>query len=300
MAIVGKRTWSQMLFDWFNTALMAFIIVIILYPVLNMLAISLSSDSAVLTSSVTFYPRGIDFDAYRQVFQNHVLFTAYGNTIFIAVISCVLSLVFTSFAAYPLAFADFDGKKVISFMIVFTMWFSGGMIPSFLVIRYLGLINSLWSLIFSSLIGAYHVVILRNFFESIPDSLIESAHLDGAHDFCVLFRIVWPLSKPALALIALWVVVGHWNDFFAPLLYLNDFHKYTLQLVLRDIVLNATGMELYGMNTAYTTVESSSYAAISEQTKNAVVFVSMIPMLMLYPFLQKYFVKGIMLGAVKG
>lgn len=298
MQVVGKRTLPQRCFTIFNTTFMIIFMVLILYPVLNILAISLSEDTAVLTGSVTFYPVGIDLSAYEKAFSNRLLLSSYMNTLMVSISGCVLTLIFTSMAAYPLAFCDFYGKKIISFLIMFTMWFSAGMIPSFMVVKTLGLVNNLASLVIVSLISAYNTIILRNYYESIPASLVESAYLDGANDFNVLVRIITPMAKPALAIIALWSVVGHWNDFFAPLIYINDTKKYTLQLVLRDIVLEASGTELYGMST--TTVEGSSHSAISEQTKNAVVFLAMVPMLIIYPFLQKYFVKGMMIGAVKG
>lgn len=298
MQVVGKRTVSQKCFTIFNTLFMIIFMILILYPVLNILAISLSEDTAVLTGSVTFYPMGLDLSAYEKAFTNRLLLSSYMNTVLVAVTGCIFTLVFTSMAAYPLAFCDFYGKKVVSFMIMFTMWFSAGMIPSFMVVKTLGLVNNLASLVIVSLISAYNTIILRNYYESIPASLVESAYLDGANDFGVLAKIITPMAKPALAIIALWSVVGHWNDFFAPLIYINDTKKYTLQLVLRDIVLEASGTELYGMST--TTVEGSSHSAISEQTKNAVVFLAMVPMLVIYPFLQKYFVKGMMIGAVKG
>ena len=298
MQVVGKRTVSQKCFTVFNTLFMIIFMILILYPVLNILAISLSEDTAVLTGSVTFYPMGLDLSAYEKAFTNRLLLSSYMNTVLVAVTGCIFTLIFTSMAAYPLAFCDFYGKKVVSFMIMFTMWFSAGMIPSFMVVKTLGLVNNLASLVIVSLISAYNTIILRNYYESIPASLVESAYLDGANDFGVLAKIITPMAKPALAIIALWSVVGHWNDFFAPLIYINDTKKYTLQLVLRDIVLEASGTELYGMST--TTVEGSSHSAISEQTKNAVVFLAMVPMLVIYPFLQKYFVKGMMLGAVKG
>ncbi len=298
MQVVGKRTVSQKCFTVFNTLFMIIFMILILYPVLNILAISLSEDTAVLTGSVTFYPMGLDLSAYEKAFTNRLLLSSYMNTVLVAVTGCIFTLVFTSMAAYPLAFCDFYGKKVVSFMIMFTMWFSAGMIPSFMVVKTLGLVNNLASLVIVSLISAYNTIILRNYYESIPASLVESAYLDGANDFGVLAKIITPMAKPALAIIALWSVVGHWNDFFAPLIYINDTKKYTLQLVLRDIVLEASGTELYGMST--TTVEGSSHSAISEQTKNAVVFLAMVPMLVIYPFLQKYFVKGMMIGAVKG
>ncbi|MDY3278642.1 MAG: carbohydrate ABC transporter permease [Eubacteriales bacterium] len=298
MQVVGKRTVSQKCFTVFNTLFMIIFMILILYPVLNILAISLSEDTAVLTGSVTFYPMGLDLSAYEKAFTNRLLLSSYMNTVLVSVSGCIFTLVFTSMAAYPLAFCDFYGKKVVSFMIMFTMWFSAGMIPSFMVVKTLGLVNNLASLVIVSLISAYNTIILRNYYESIPASLVESAYLDGANDFGVLAKIITPMAKPALAIIALWSVVGHWNDFFAPLIYINDTKKYTLQLVLRDIVLEASGTELYGMST--TTVEGSSHSAISEQTKNAVVFLAMVPMLVIYPFLQKYFVKGMMIGAVKG
>ena len=298
MQLAGKRSASQRAFTVFNTVLMILFMAVILYPVLNMFAISLSEDTPVLTGSVTFYPKGLDLNAYEKAFQNRMLMRSYLNTIIISVAGCLCSLVFTSLAAYPLAFGDFYGKKIISFLIMFTMWFGAGMIPTFMVVRMLHLIDNMLSLVLVSLISAYNTIILRNYYESIPMSLVESGYLDGANDFQVLLHIVTPMAKPSLAIIALWVVVGHWNDFFNPLIYLNSTDKYTLQLVLRDIVLEATGTEIYGMN--QTTVDGLSHTAISEQTKNAVVFLATVPMLILYPFLQKYFVKGMMLGAVKG
>jgi len=302
LAAVHKKKLSEVAFDMANYLFMGLFLIIILYPILNMVSISLSDDYYVLTNKITIYPRGFDVDAYAQIFTNKSLLRSFGNTVFVAVIACGLSLLIDSLAAYPLAFSNFLGKKVFTTLLIFTMWFSGGMIPTFLVVKNLGLLNSLWSLILSSMLSAYHVIILRAFFETIPPSLVESAKIDGANEFTILFRIVWPLSKPALALIALWVVVGHWNAFLTPLIYLNDIKKYTLQLVLRDIVL-LSGSDLYGLSTITSSTATggdvTSYSAISEQTKNAVIFVSMIPMLILYPFLQKYFVKGIMLGAVK-
>lgn len=293
-----QQSCGQRVFTVFNTLFMILFMAIILYPVLNILAVSLSSDTPVLTGKVTIYPVGIDLAAYKIAFSNKLLLSSYMNTIFVAVVGSLLSVIMTSFAAYPLAYVDFYGKKLISFLIMFTMWFSAGMIPSFMVIRSLGLFNSLFSLILGGLVSAYNTIILRNYYNTIPSALVESAYLDGANDFQVLFHIVTPMAKPALAIIVLWGVVGFWNDFFGPLLYLHDSNKYTLQLVLRDIVMEASGTELYGMSNA--TVDGASHSSISEQTRNAVVFLSMVPMLIIYPFLQKYFVTGMMIGAVKG
>lgn len=298
MQIAGKKTVPQKVFTVCNTLIMIVFMMLILYPVLNMFSISLSDDTPVLTGSVTFYPRGWDTSAYAKAFENRMLMRSYMNTVIVAVTGCLCSLVFTSLAAYPLAFGDFYGKKIVSFLIMFTMWFGAGMIPTFMVVKNLHLGDRMITLVLISLISAYHTIILRNYYESIPMSLVESGYLDGANDFQVLIHIVTPMAKPSLAIIALWVVVGHWNDFFNPLIYLTSTSKYTLQLVLRDIVLEASGTEIYGMT--QTTVDGLSHSAISEQTKNAVVWLATMPMLVLYPFLQKYFVKGMMLGAVKG
>ena len=298
MHTAGKKTFSQKLFIVANTTFMILFMIVILYPVLNIFAISLSEDTPVLTGRVTVYPIGWDTTAYENAFNNRMLLRSYVNTVLLAIVGSGLSLVLTSLAAYPLAYCEFYGKKVISFLIMFTMWFSAGMIPTFMVIRNLGLINSMLSLIFLHLISAYNTIILRNYYESIPHALVESAYLDGANDFQVLIKIVTPMAKPSLAIILLWCIVGHWNDFFNPLIYLNSTDKYTLQLVLRDIVLEASGTELFGMTN--TTLDGASHSAISEQTRNAVVFLAMVPMLIIYPFLQKYFVTGMMIGAVKG
>ena len=298
MSHAGAHSPGRKVFLGINAFVMILFVLIILYPILNMFSISLSEDTAVLTGRVTVYPIGLDLNAYERAFQNRLLMRAYLNTVLVAGAGCFCSLVMTSLAAYPLAYGDFYGKKIISFLIMFTMWFSAGMIPTYMVVRNLGLIDHLFSLVAVSLVSAYHTIILRNYYESIPMSLVESGYLDGANDVQILLRIITPMSKPALAVIALWVVVGHWNAFFAPLIYINSMEKYTLQLVLRDIVINASGIEIYGMN-ANVLETGTNEAAISEQTKNAVVFLSIFPMLVLYPFLQKYFVKGIMIGAVK-
>lgn len=219
------------------------------------------------------------------------------NSAFVALVGCILSVIAISIAAYPLAYGDFTGKKAYTLFLLFTMWFSGGIIPTFMTIRWLGLLNSLWSLIINGLVTAYYVIIVRNFFDSIPFSVIESAQIDGANDYIILFSLIIPLAKPVLATVALWIIVDHWNDYLNPLIFLSAREKYTLQLVLKDIVLESES-SMYGLSAAMTT--DNGVAAISQQTRNAVLVVSMIPMIIVYPFLQRYFVSGIMLGAIKG
>ena len=294
MVIIGKKSIGSKVFNILLLLFLTGFVIAIIYPFLNLISLSFSEEGPVLRGEISFFPKGFTLVAYKEVFTNKAIWGAYGNSIFVAGVGCFLSLIFTSFAAYPLAFSNFIGKKVISVMIVITLWFNAGMIPAFLVMKSVGLIDSLWALILGALMNAFNILILKSFFMSIPDSLIESAKMDGANDFRILFGIVLPLSKAALATIALWVIVGHWNDFFNPLIYLNSYKNFTLQIVLKDIVL-ANSAIMYGIDN-----RDNTMSAIPDQVKNAVLLVSMVPMLAIYPFLQKYFVKGIMLGAVKG
>lgn len=298
MSLTIKPTKGEKAFDVFNIVLMIVLCFIFLFPVLNVLAISLSGSGPVLRNEVFIWPKQMTLVAYRDIIANKYIFRAYGNTIFVAVVGCVSTLLMVSLAAYPIAFCDFYGKKIFSAMILISLWFGGGMIPTYLVMRSVGLTNTLWALIVNVLCSSYYVIVLRSFFiGGIPMSLIESMRIDGANDFQILFRLVLPLSKAALATIALWIVVGHWNDFFAPLIYLQDRDKYTLQVVLRDIILQASGA-LYEANNAARVQDGT--AVIPAQVQNSVIIVSMLPMLAIYPFLQKYFVKGVTIGAVKG
>lgn len=292
-----RQSRAEKIFNVFNVLFMFCLLALFLYPILNMISISISDDTHVLRAAVTFYPKGFNPVAYDLIFSNKILWKSIANSAFVAIVGCVLSLIALSIAAYPMAFGDFYGKKFYTLVILFTMWFSGGIIPTFLTIHWLGLINSLWSLIVNSLITAYYVVIVRSYFDSIPKSIVESAYIDGANDYTILFKLVVPLSKPVLATVALWVIVDHWNDYLNPLIFISSRENFTLQLVLKEIVLESQS-SMYGLSAAMTM--DNGVAAIGQQTRNAVLVMSMVPMLVIYPFLQRYFVSGIMLGAVKG
>ena len=273
------------------------IVIVTLYPLLNVLSISMSGDSYVLANRITFYPKAFTMAAYKAVIENRRILGGFANSIFVAGVGCVLSLIVTLIAAYPLAFCEFPGKKIYNIFVLLPMWFSAGMIPQYLCISKLHLVNSLWSLILTQLIVPYYLLILISFLRGLPKELIESARIDGAGDWRIMVQIVAPLSKASLATIALWVIATHWNAYMDPLLYISDFNKFTLQQVLRDIVLSANAYK-YELGSA----SSSSLAgmALADQLKNAVLIVSMIPMICIYPFVQRYFVQGVTLGAVKG
>lgn len=288
-----RRSGGDVAFTILNAFFMLLFCVIILYPVLNVISVSFSQDAYVYSGTVTFYPKGFQTQSYSTVLSSYSLWRSFANSIFVALAGTFFTLVFTSLAAYPMAFGKFYGKKLYVFMIMLTMWFGGGMIPTFLVMSKLGLVGSLWSLIVLSLLSAYNIVVLRSAYHGIPGSLIESAQLDGANDFRILLQIVTPLSKATLATIGLWSLVGHWNAFTNPVIYLKDYSQYTLQVVLRDVVLS-TNAEMYGI-----TGGDDAAHLIPEQIRNATIVVAMVPMLIIYPFLQRYFVKGTMIGSVK-
>ncbi len=221
-----RRSRGEKIFGGVNLFLMILLLCFFLYPLLNMLSISCSNEYAVLRAEVTFFPIGFNPQAYEMIFQTQELWRSVANSLFVALVGCVSSLVMLSLAAYPLAFAKFYGKKIYTFLILFTMWFNGGIIPTFLTIMQLGLYDSLWSLIFNSMVSAYYVVIVRSYFSSIPISVVESARIDGANDFKILFQLILPLSKPVLATVALWVIVGHWNDYLNALLFISSKENY--------------------------------------------------------------------------
>lgn len=272
------------------------ICICILYPILNIVAISLSADGPVLRNEVRLIPKGFTLKAYKEVIVNNGVLRALGNSIFISLAGCMLSVIATYFAAYPIACCEFPGKKIYNIFVLIPMWFQGGMIPAYICVEKLGLINSYWSLILTALISSYHVLILSSFLRGIPKDLLESARMDGANELRVMFQVVAPLAKASFATIALWVIAAHWNAYFGPLLYLTDSSKYTLQQVLREIVLEANAIQ-YDLGTVRPGQPSVNLA---DQIRYAVLVVSMVPMVAIYPFVQKYFVKGVTLGAVKG
>ena len=287
------RSRDDIIFDAVVVTLLVILAVCFLLPFFNIFSLSISDQYAILRGDVTFLPVGFNLASYEKLFQTSVVLQSYSNTLFIAIVGCLCSLVMTSIAAYPLVFAEFPFKKLYSIFIMFTMWFTGGMVPTYIVMTRYGLVDNLWVLILNSLISAYHVLVLKSFYAGIPREMMESAKIDGANDWRILFQIIIPLSKAALATIALWVLVLHWNDYLNALIYMRSTENYTLQLVLREMVLSSEISSMFD-------VSDPTRSAISDQLKNAVVVFATAPMLIIYPFFQKYFVKGVMIGAVKG
>ena len=238
-------------------------------------------------------PSKLNIDSFGYVFTHPLLKSSYLNTILVTIGTVLLGLFLTITTAYPLSRKEFKGKAIFMNLIIFTMFFNGGLIPNYFLIRSLGLLNSLWALILPSLLTAYYIILMKSFFESIPVSLEEAAKIDGASDIFILFRIIVPLSTPILATLSLFIAVGQWNSFFNAVIYIRDSSKWTLQLLLREIIMTAN------IYTTFDSLEQEKHI-MPETIKYAAVLVVMVPIMCIYPLLQKYFVKGIMVGAVKG
>ncbi|AUS96785.1 sugar ABC transporter permease [Clostridium thermosuccinogenes] len=279
------------LFDIIIYILMGLVLIAVLYPILHVVAVSFSSASYIVQGKVGVLPKGFSLDAYKHIFKSSQVPRAYGNTILYTTVGTMINILMTAIMAYPLSKSQLIGRTIIMKLIIFTMFFSGGTIPTYLVVKSLKLINTMWSLVLPNAIWTMELLILISFYRTLPISLYESAVLDGASEYRVLFQIFLPLSKASLASIGLFYFMGHWNSYFLPLIYLNDSKKYPLQLILKDMLLDDS-------SNISSTVANSKIT--SEAVKNATIFITMIPVLLVYPFAQKYFVKGVMIGSIKG
>ena len=268
-----------------------------IYPFWHVIMYSLSDSHASMSGGIFLWPRDFSLLSYQQLLSTKQLYVCYRNSILKTVVGTGISLILTALTAYPLSLKRFKGRNVFSMLIFFTMLFNGGMIPTYLLIKDLHLLDSFWVYVLPGAMSAYNLFILRNFFQSIPPSLEESAHLDGANPFQVLFQIVLPLSLPALAALAMFYGVGLWNGYMDNVLYVNDQNLQLLQNYLRQLIA-AAGAKSGTMS------EMSNIGAASrlteETVKKTVIAVSVIPVLIVYPFLQKYYTKGVMVGSVKG
>ncbi|MEC0254240.1 carbohydrate ABC transporter permease [Paenibacillus lautus] len=280
------------LFGIMNTLILTCLAIITVYPVVYITAVSLSATSEVVQGNITLFPKGFNLDAYAQVLNDDRVPRAYLNTIFYTALGTVINLLLTAVAAYPLARKNFFGRKFFLLAIIMTMFLNPGIIPNYLIVSELGLLDSVWALVLPNAIWTFELLILKSFYENMSESLREAAVVDGASEYRILFQIVLPLSKPALASIGLFYFMGHWNSFFIPLIYLNDANMYPLQVVLRDMLIFSEN----GSNPSL--VDASALAP--QAMKNATIVLSMIPVLLIYPFAQKYFAKGVMLGSEKG
>lgn len=289
--MIGRS--GNKLFDICNAAFLVIVGFITLYPMWYILVVSLSSAQYINLGKVSFFPRGFNFDAYKIVFANDRIWRSYANTILYTTTGTLINVVMTAMCAYPLSRKDLYGRKFFTVFVTLTMFISGGMIPLYLVVMKLNLLNTMWAIVLPPAISTYNMIVMRTAFESIPISLTESAYLDGANDIQILAKIIVPLSKPILATMTLFYAVSHWNSFFPAMLYLNEQSKYPVQVLMRDIV-------IAGDMTSDTGDVSNNINILATNYKYAVIIISVIPILVVYPILQKHFTKGVMIGAVKG
>lgn len=290
-----KQTLGERAFSLVNGAILFLLMFICLYPMWHILCASLSSSSAIAAHrGLLFWPKSFSTEAYALVFENRYIGTGYLNTIFYVVVGTVVNLFLTVTAAYALSRQSNHLRKYLMLMITFTMYFSGGLIPTYMLINSLNLDNTRWVLIIPTAVSAYNLIVTRTFFEGIPVALEESAKIDGANDLVVLWKIFIPLAKPIIAVMTLFYGVGHWNSWFNASIYIMDRDLLPLQVFLREILIQNTTQNMT------TSVESMDKMQIGETVKFATIIVATLPILMLYPFLQKYFVKGVMIGSIKG
>jgi len=298
-----RESRSDKLFLIINYVYLLLALVVVFYPLVYIISASLSDPKLVGSGEMWLFPKGLTLDGYKLVFDNPKIWIGYRNTIFYTVIGTLLNLAVTLPAAYALSRSDFVGRQFFMGMFLVTMFFSGGLIPTYLLVKNLGLINSVGALILPVAASVWNIIVARTFFQStIPKELQEAAHVDGCTNIRLFLKIVLPLSAPIIAVMALFYGVGHWNSYFPSLIYLNDEMKYPLQMVLRQIlVLQEMSAETTGAAISGDIAKAmANKAEIAALVRYAVIIVSTLPVIAVYPFLQRYFVQGVMIGSVKG
>ncbi len=278
----------------FNYFIVTVFVIVCVYPFLNVIAYSLSGNRPILSGEISIFPKELQLKSYQEILGKNSIWTSMGITVFVTAAGTALGLILTIGAAYALSKKRLKGRGIITGFILFTMYFSGGIIPTFLVVKDLHLVDSVWSLILPSAMNVFNFIVMRTFFTQLPESLEEAAVLDGCNDLSCLFKIVLPLSLPIIATIGLFYAVSYWNEYFSALMYIQSPEKFTLQLRLRQLLFTE---ELNQLNNI---TEAMGSQVMAESLKMASIVVATLPIVAVYPWLQKYFVKGVMLGSVKG
>lgn len=291
------RSKGDRLFAWINYTILFVFMIVVLYPLVYIVSASFSDPSAVISGEVWLWPVNPSLEGYKAVFGYKMVWTGFANSIFYTVAGTFINIVMTLLAAYPLARKDLYGRGPIMFLFLFTMMFSGGLIPTYLIVKNLGMLNTVWAMLLPGALGIWNMIITRTYFQTtIPDELLEAAQIDGCNDFKFVWSIVIPLSGPIIAVNALFYAVGHWNQYFSALIYLSDQQLYPLQIVLREILIqNQVDPTIISDVT-----ELARRQSLSELLKYSLIVVATFPLMAVYPFVQKHFVKGVMIGSLKG
>ena len=276
-----------------KVAFLSFMVLITVYPFIYMTSVSFSDKLSVMRNEVILFPKGFNIESYKMVFREKRIATAYYNTLIYVILGTAISMILTTIGAYGLSKSKrLIGFKFFNIVIVITMFFGGGMIPKYLVVKSLGLLDTIWAVVLPSSVSAWNLIVMRTFFVGFPEEIEQSGWLDGLNDFGILFYLVIPTSSAILATMSLFHAVGYWNSFMEPFLYLNTESKYPLQVILRSIIIQGSSLD-----NEYASGDSPVY---EDSLKFATIIVSVIPIIAVYPFLQKYFVKGVMIGSIKG
>ncbi|MGG1515548.1 carbohydrate ABC transporter permease [Paenibacillus oryzisoli] len=285
---------GEKLFYVFNYVLLSIVGISCLLPMVHLLALSFSDQPAVLSGHVSLWPIGWNIESYKLLFKGTRILPAFGNSLVITIIGTLLSIAFTVLAAYPLSKRYFVGRKMYTLLLIFTMLFSAGLIPNYLLVKSLGMVNTYWSLWLPGLISVYNTLVLKAFFENIPAELDEAARMDGASEWLLIARIYLPLALPALATLILFYAVGYWNMFQNVLIYINSPDKMNLTVIVQQMIMNSM------LQVDQFLRPEESIQITPESIKSSGIIVMILPMLLVYPFVQKHFVKGVMIGSVKG
>lgn len=290
--MIETRTPAQKSLTVLNYAIITFFGLLCLYPILHVLAASLSDPLRLVRHrGVYLWPDGFSLKGYQMVIGNPNIWMGYGNTIFYVFAGTVINMFMTIIGAYALSRKGWPLRQFFVFLFVFTMYFSAGMVPGFMMVKELGLLNTRWAILLPGAVNTWNLIVMRTAFSSVPDEMEESAHIDGASDLRIMMQIYVPLAKATIAVMILFYAVAHWNSWFSALIYLTDNKLYPVQMFVREILM---------FNAAAGTTEDANAVYIRELTKYATIIVAVVPILCIYPFVQKYFVKGVMLGSVKG
>lgn len=294
-----EKSYSDKIFDVVNLIVMCVLLLIFIWPMWFVLIASFSDPNQLWLGNVILWPKGFTLEAYEKLLEYTDIWIGYKNTILYTVVGTLVNLILTVTLAYPLSRKDFLPRKFIMIMLVITMYFSGGLIPTYLVVKNLGMVNNFWAMIIPGAISTYNVLVVRTYFlNSIPNELHEAAKLDGANNLQFFGKIALPLAKPVVAVVGLYYAVGHWNDYYTALIYLYDKEKFPLTCFLKNLIIDtSTAMKgSFGSSAS----EMESMIRLAQSLKYSTIIVAVIPMLIVYPFVQKFFVKGVMIGSIKG
>lgn len=289
-----KQSKQYKVFQFFNVMVLMIIVVVTLYPFIYVVAQSFSSEKYIIAGQVNLIPKGFNINTYKVVMGEKYFWLGYKNTIIYTVLGTIISLIMSTMFAYPLSKKRLKWKKPLLMFAVFTMFFDGGLIPNYLLIRNLGMRNTIWSIIIPGAISTYNMIIMKSFFEGIPDELEEAAAVDGSSTYRTLFSIILPLAMPIIATMTLFYAVGNWNNWFGPFLYFDSKDQFPVTLYLRNVIAGAQQTSVSSGS------DADALAQIGATVKSATIVLTVLPILCVYPFIQKYFVTGVMIGSVKG